>query len=218
MSQLRRRNFNKSSVNGYVSDGLVFHLDSSDALANSWTDRVGGVVFDLYGTELLNGGVYFGEDNGIYGHSDDYVNVPYTAGTIEIVAAGTGQSKYCIFAQPQSYDIGYGISFIVYRNDYISLCQGPRHKRYYSPNNGLHTMSVSMDKMYKDRVEQSESGEDSFSNPATAHGCYLGCGGSSDYYRYTGTIYQIRIYNRILTEDEVIKNQSIDINRYNIVN
>lgn len=33
---------------------------------------------------------------------------------------------------------------------------------------------------------------------------------------FKGTIYQIRIYNRALTQQEIINNQTIDMQRYNI--
>lgn len=209
---LRRREMlmRKSSAAGYIQNGLVFHLDGADATSNQWIDRIGGLVYTLYNCSLSNGGVYFGGNDDCYGHSDDQVGVLYDAGTIEVVADGTGQSKYAIFAQPQTNKI----AFIVYSTTKVSFAQLIRHRRYEATTQGLHTLSVSIDRMYKDSSECQVNGDDYFSSPLVS-GSYLGNGGYAAY-KYKGTVYQIRIYNRILTAEEVLHNQTIDINKYNI--
>ena len=47
-------------------------------------------------------------------------------------------------------------------------------------------------------------------------GTYLGMKASDGVYPYNGTVYQIRIYNRKLTSDEILYNQALDMKKYNI--
>lgn len=212
---LRRRGVmmqkKSSSVDNYITDGLVFHLDGSDAVAGEWVDRIGGLTYSLHGAYPDgNGGVVFlGEDH-CYGNCPEQVNVQYNEGTIEVVANGSGQSRYGIFAQPQTTKI----AFLVFSTNYVSFSQIVRHKRYYAQTSGMHTLSVSLDRMYKDGVVCNESGQDNFTSP-NVRGSYIGNGGYSAY-KYKGTLYQIRIYDRILSAEEVVFNQNIDINKYNI--
>lgn len=194
----------------YIQNGLVFHLDGADATPSEWVDRIGGITYTLYGTSIIGDGVYFSGNDDVYGQSPQQVNVEYNEGTIEVVANCTGQGRYAIFAQPQTNKI----AFIVYSTTKVSFALRISHRRYEAATQGLHTLSVSIDRMYKDAVECQVNGNDYFNSPSVT-GSYLGNGGSPAY-KYKGTVYQIRIYNRILTAEEVLHNQAIDINKYNI--
>jgi hypothetical protein len=55
--------------------------------------------------------------------------------------------------------------------------------------------------------------------PTTASKTAAYIGGRNDGGRvatFTGEIHAVRIYNRLLTEDEIFHNQSIDMLKYNI--
>lgn len=209
----RRMLMNKpSKALEYIQDGLVFHLDGADATASQWVDKIGGKVFTMHNITLNgNGGVTFAGNSSSYGKNASTYNYMYNACTIEVVCTinDNGNSE-CIIATTANG----------------TICFGKYNYRFFTGNGiqqynwsvgklgGLHTYSSHAGKFYKDMVETTVKNNDSFG--ASSGGTYLGLKSSSGNYPYAGTVYQIRIYNRKLTSDEILYNQAIDMKKYNI--
>lgn len=201
----------QSGPPGYIKDGLVFHLDGADATTSQWIDKVGGVVFTMKNVTLNgSGGVVF---NGTaYGNNTTNLNFPSSSHTIEITLNKTNQTGLQVaFMINASNMVAFGFSSA---NDYIVTKSGNSNARKtWITGAGLHTYSVTNSAAYKDNAVMTLLGSDTW---------YLRTGGtfvgsrSADNALFIGTIYQIRIYNRALTADEIKHNQSIDIEKYNI--
>lgn len=209
---LRRRELmmgKTHSDDNYIQNGLVLWLDGADANFEHdlWIDKVAGKSFTMYNTSANNGGVVF---NGSTSYcTGPYISADGIGGTIEVVALTAGNGYYFVYTQPQSSNI----NMIMY-NGRIGTATSRTINMWTCNPTGLHVISASNNFLYKDKVQASKYGTDSFGGRSYT-GSYIGqrSGGSSF---YNGTLYQIRIYNRYLTEEEVLFNQSIDMGKYNI--
>ena len=202
----------KQASMDYVKDGLVFWLDGTDASASEWVDRVGGMVFTMHNIQLVtNGGVKFAGNNTSYGHNPSTYNYGYNTHTIEVVCDLNGEKQKCLIASTLSGTVCFGL----YGGNGIFTGNGTQQKNWRIPSYyGIHVYSTYADKFYRDKTELTNNALDSFG--IKSGGTYLGVKGSDMAYLFNGTIYQIRIYNRHLTEEEILYNQTIDINRYSI--
>jgi hypothetical protein len=213
MSQIRRRQFGgKVNNNDYITDGLVFHLDCADATTTEWVDKVGGYVFSLNGVSLDDdrGGVVF--PRGAYGvHTG---TGPFTASQymIEAVFKFNGNSvnpNQGVFTN----QIDDGIALGTYQYKIWTSIVTQKALWGFIGNNDTHTISVNPNTYcYINKTAQGKGNLDSFAKANKAN-MYIGCRGENGYLM-TGTIYQIRIYDRALTEEEIFHNQDIDIKRY----
>lgn len=201
----------QSGPPSYITNGLVFHLDGADATASQWVDKVGGIVFTMKNTTLDgNGGVVF--NGSAYGNYASNLNFPSSSHTIEITLNKTNQIGLQVaFMINSSNMVSFGFSS---GNDYIITKSGNSNARKtWNAGAGLHTYSVTNSTAYKDKVVMTQRGTDTW---------YLRTGGTfvgtrtTDNALFIGTIYQIRIYNRALSADEIKHNQEIDIEKYNI--
>lgn len=201
----------QSGPPSYIKDGLVFHLDGADATTSQWVDKVGGVVFTMKNVTLDgNGGVVF--NGSAYGNYSANLNFPSSSHTIEITLNKTNQTGLQVaFMINASNMVAFGFSS---GSDYIVTKSGNSNARKtWNTGSGLHTYSVTNSTAYKDKAVMTQRGTDTW---------YLKTGGTfvgtrtTDNGLFRGTIYQIRIYNRTLTADEIKHNQSIDIEKYNI--
>lgn len=208
---LRRRMAGGKKPDEYIQDGLVFHLDGADATTSQWTDKVGGKVFTMHNIALnSNGGVTFAGNSSSYGHYSSTYNYMYNTCTIEVVCTTTDDSRQeCVIASTANGTICFGKY-----NWRIFTGNGTQQYNWRFGLGGLHTFSSYEGKFYRDKVEITTKENDGFG--AKSGGTYLGMKSSDGSYSYAGTVYQIRIYNRKLTEEEILYNQSIDIKKYNI--
>ena len=196
----------------YIQDGLVFHLDGADATASQWVDKIGGRVFAMHGI-ILNGkgGVTFAGNSSSYGHNASTYNYMYNACTIEVVCtlSDNGRSE-CVIASTVNGTICFG------KYNWKKFTgNGIQQYNWGGQLDGrLHSYSSYAGKFYQDKVEITDKSNDSFG--AGSGGTYLGMKSNSGNYPYAGTVYQIRIYNRKLTSDEILYNQAIDMKKYNI--
>lgn len=198
----------------YISNGLVFHLDGADATTTEWVDKIGNIAFTMNNVTLDgNGGVVFNGSSS-YGNYSSNLDFPSSTHTIEVVLNGTQAGTLRVaFMINASNKVALGYSS---DGTYIITKSGNSNARKTwktTINSGIHVFSVTPSGAYDNGSAMTVRSTDTW---------YLRTGGtfvgsrSADNAFFKGTIYQIRIYNRALTPDEILHNQAIDINKYNI--
>lgn len=197
----------------YIENGLIFHLDGKNTgpLEGYWTDLIGGVAFRIEnGVERTNNGFIFPESSSaVYMLGISKVNLIATDDTftIEVVmTAGTSGTRY-IFAGGSGTDIA-----LVMSGGSLTAREA-RNTRFVTTNSvNLSTYSITHYYALQNLIELNSSGTDYWA--AVSGNAQVG-GWRTDR-QFVGTICDIRIYNRVLTKDEIRANQQIDIIRYGI--
>ena len=223
----------------YIQDGLVFELDGTDKKSHGdicWTDKVGGRPFiNMGGVEELYNGFRFDGTSTSYleGNFSALTSVSYNNCTIEIVLKSSLEygawSPVVIFGDWDSTStsqyIGIGANYNSSVNYDHSLSFTARSKNcstncYKIPTNVLMTASLKSNQpIMANRQYYSETSTTSMSTVSNREQARIG--GRVDrnlasIVTFKGDIHAIRVYNRLLTEDEINHNQTIDIAKYNI--
>lgn len=212
MSQIRRRHIGNNGARcPYITDGLIFHLDGADATQDKWVDRIGKIPFNLVNTSKTDdGGVMFTGSRS-YGNYAAGLTFPLANCTLEIVYYATSSiASTHLFTPNTDGSIAFGCT--VQNVVVISNSNNANSKIYYVPIVDRHSVSVNKNNGYADGNALSVySGTDCWY--LRSGGTYIGCRTSGENY-FSGVIYQIRVYNRILTEEEILFNQAVDYTRY----
>ena len=198
------------SADAYVQDGLVFQLDGIDKgnVEGAWVDRKAGKQFTLNNCIVNSNNIEFnGKDSSaVYNQLLDFG----TKTTVEVVFIKETNTGTIISS-------GDKVQLIALVNT-----SGYRH-RYFTGNyitgqpfpdpTAIHTLSIPTRgrRPILDQIAQPKTYKDIYSVSDTTN-TYVG--GGPSYLK--GKIYSIRIYNRNITEAEMLKNQMIDIERFNI--
>lgn len=208
MSNYRRNLLVNYKLNSYIADGLVFQLCGEDATSSNWIDRIGKNNFTLYNCALGDKCVTFNGSSS-YGVcvGKDY---PYNTSTIEVVVSSSNMSNTQLFFMGKTKSICIG----TYAGNYIISNAGYITYRYKinNANSNIRIVSLNTNLGYENTVKSIANGTDTWSGGNT--NMYIGRRSTGNF--FTGNIYQIRIYNRLLTKDEMLHNQHIDINKYGI--
>ena len=202
----------EARVKPYISDGLVFHLDGADATDTTWVDRIGGVVFNMSNVVCDGKGVYFKGVSTSRGHTSTNVNYDYRTSTIEVVIHKRQQSGFVFVTEGRS---PVGICYIQ-GNGSVNFTHGEAGKRVnvITQNvNKIVTHSINMDRSILNGKLTGFMVNDSWGYQGS--GTFLGTRGNLAY-PLNGDVYQIRIYNRKLSEAEILFNQEQDRKRYGI--
>lgn len=196
------------SADAYVQDGLVFQLDGIDKgnVEGAWVDRKAGRQFTLNNCIVNSDNIEFnGKDSeAVYNQLLDFG----TTTTLEVVF-----TREKVFGTIISS--GDKIQLIA-----LYLTSGYQHE-FFSGNQvtgmvfpdttTIHTLSIpTSGRPILDQIAQPKTSKNFYSVSDT--NTYVGGGPSYS----KGKIYSIRIYNRNLTSAEMLKNQMIDIERFNI--
>ena len=196
------------SADAYVQDGLVFQLDGIDKgnVEGAWVDRKAGRQFTLNNCIVNSDNIEFNgtDSKAVYNQLLDFGKTT----TVEVV-----------FTREKVFGT------IISSGDKIELMalretSGYKY-RYFSGNQvtgipfpdptAIHTLSIpTSGRPVLDQIAQAKTFKDFYAEPGTT--TYVGGGPSYS----KGKIYSIRIYNRNLTQAEMLKNQMIDIERFNI--
>ena len=196
------------SADAYVQDGLVFQLDGIDKgnVEGAWVDRKAGRQFTLNNCIVNSDNIQFNgtDSKAVYNQLLDFG----TTTTVEVV-----------FTREKVFGT------IISSGDKIELMalqetDGYKY-RYFSGNQvtgmvfpdptTIHTLSIpTSGRPVLDQIAQPKTFKDFYAESST--NTYVGGGPSYS----KGKIYSIRIYNRNLTQAEMLKNQMIDIERFNI--
>ena len=216
---------------------MIFELDGLDKRATSeycWVDKVSGVGFINPGNviEISNGFSFDGVNGathilqGNHKFPPGYETYDQTNATIEIVMYPRLTKSWCpIFMLGDYYENNCtGVATTLTNSDRnriqysVKSYTGSLHT-YNAFNNKLYTCSTT----FNSPIYINKSIMSMYSNRTymTSNEITMAVGGrlnssDSNCTSFQGDIYEIRLYNRILTEDEVFHNQTIDIQRYNI--
>lgn len=201
---------------GYVQDGLVFWLDGADCLADTWVDKVSGNTLTRHGANvsISDGGVTF-TSNAAFCSTD--ITLPtYNTSTIELVAILSGGSTQ---------------NMLLYTSDTNSICYSYNAgstkcwirpatftgRTSITPNTiGAQSVSTSFNYINKILNTAKSTSVNRGAGYCTSVGAWVTNSSYSLQRGFRGTIYQIRVYDRILSQDEVFHNQDLDIATYNI--
>ena len=235
MSNLRRRILlekKSEETQKYIQDGLIFELDGTDKQATSqyvWVDKVGGKGFRNDGgvIEISNGFTFNGTRTSILS-CDTTLHMQYpTTSTIELVIYPRMVNQWSPIFSPEHWynDNQYAIVAYHAQNNkpypaikYSTMSTNYNNQSYKISNNKLFTCSLFNNRpIYENKqlittYNMSDVGTASNKD-------YMYVGGRKDGSTITtfkGDIHAIRVYDRILTEEEIFYNQSIDIIKYNI--
>lgn len=199
------------SLPNYVSDGLVLWLDGilKGNDNTQWVDLVGGHVF------LNENGAIFNTDN-VESSGNNLKNTSFSTpdvysgnATIEVVIQYPDDSGGNVFmpSSVSSSKIAFGfykpnasINVIIMRSG-----SSGSFPTWIAPNhNG--SFSVNKNNAYRNGVALTSSGNNYWGR--STENKILGPAGTK--------VYSIRIYNKYLTEEEVLHNLAIDNERFNL--
>lgn len=225
------RNFGKVQISGegldYIQNGLVFHLDGIIKGTNEgkWTDLVGGVQWTNHGATSLENGWSFADgaymlDNSTMG------NYNYASCTVEMcIDSNTSNSTYFIFVGAGAGIVGCFVqsyqnkSWFTIKPTSDGNYQGALSVKPLISGTGKFTISITGQRGgygYWNGVKKSADTV-AYSAASTAIiGKNVPRTTSGSEFPFTGTIHSIRIYNRILTNEEMLRNQIVDNDRFNL--
>lgn len=208
----RRRCFN-NIIQDYIQDGLICHLVGDDALTNKWTDRINAKVISLYNAAKTddNKGVIF-DGTSTYGTSGSIGSV--SSCTLEIVAnIPKSNTTHFLISQPSGY-VNTILSFDANNsgNGHIYILTGAESPGYYGYLSGLKTLTITRNKAYINGSQISTKNASTYSN--VAQSLVIGRRSINLAQYFKGTLYQIRIYDRVLTAEEVLINYNLDSKLY----
>lgn len=205
----------------YNQDGLVFQLDcDTQCSAEKWTDIIGGKEFVSTGNVTLDGsGVPTLSTNGYLTYPNDDIdwNPDYT--TIEFIIrktdnpTGNANYEWLFFCNHGNFNTSaYGL--LLYKNQiYKNKQRNHIGAKYSLPIGSLTRISWSGADglIINDSKKLLDAPADYWDN--YGHGTVIGSlNGTFGY--LNAKIYAIRIYDRLLTEEEMLANQQIDIERF----
>lgn len=204
----------------YIKYGLIFHLDGWCCEDDSgWTDIVSNITFVNNGCDRGKGGAWIIPNTTSTKNSLRYDRaLPFASGTwnthtIECVYY-TIASRAQSFLSPMSNNtISIGLSAVANR---FLISTSSSNCQYDTPTGtsarGFHTVSINVS---GGLMDGSISITNTPGNNCLIAGGYSGIGASSaTNYPFDGEIYAIRVYNRLLSVEEMRINQKIDMKRF----
>ena len=200
----------------YVQDGLVFWLDGIDKGegADTWVEKKNGYVFTNHGAVFNPDHVYL--DGTAYLDNATATGALSADGTIEVVFKKE-QVNGVAFAP--AYGTGSYLGFGYASNFLIWSSRSTNRARYSNPVAAM-SASISTERALGNGVALTGGGTANL-GVANNDPAYVGkrsAGNESTGQYFKGEIYCIRIYNRQLTEAEVIANYAVDCQRFSLCN
>ena len=223
--------YNNGLITKYnpYSPGLVFWLDGlfHDWELNGWeSPLVNSSVFNVVDSTNNESGVFYDGkcwhiNNASTSDKNSLQNTvtltfPWQSCTIECTYECTKTSAQNIFVPKGSGNICFGFSGNSQYRFIISNTSGQsQFDSQGASNRGLHTASINVNGgiMDAEYAITNYAGANYLSNTGTYNG--IGATASTNY-GFTGKIYAIRVYNRLLSTDEMIHNQETDIKRFGL--
>ena len=200
---------------GYIKAGKILHLDgiNKGKNANAWTDLVGGLVFNNVGS-----GSATSTENAWYFAGDANIDMrlngtafPNSANrTIEACFKNEINSTLFIFIS--GTQVEGNLCLIMDRTYKVLFLQRKQTYNFFPTLNMPHCVSLNMDAGLYDGSAVSKSSLTYWSSNNHTHLGRRDSGGSA----YKGYIYSIRVYDRKLTSEEMLHNQQIDNQRFNL--
>ncbi len=197
---------------GYIKAGKIFHLDGINKgdTEGAWTDLVGGIVYTNYNVTAIENGWSFPGTNGVYLGKSGTQFSPSANRTIEVCFYNKVESTLFLFVDGSSTT--NNICLIIDKTYKALFLQNQQTYNFFPTKDNPHCVSLNLDKGLYDGSEVQKSTSTYW--------------GSSDYSYigrrnrtgnpYNGYIYSIRIYDRRLSAAEMLHNQQVDNERFNL--
>lgn len=199
---------------GYVKAGKIFHLDGINVgdTADAWTDLVNGYVYSKGGaTRLTNGWSLYRTTMKCPQHNFLPAN---TSQTIEVVLKPTSSSgSQPIWMQNGDHTITNNTIVFFYNDGVITFLQRNKTFAITFTANSYHCISLNLDRGLVNGVAKSPQTKTDYWSNTAAYSC-IGARNGAGY--YNGSIYSIRVYNRKLSAAEMLHNQQVDNERFNL--
>lgn len=190
-------------------DGLAFMVDCDyECTTESWKDIIGNNIFNVTG-----GTVTKSADNAPIFNASGYY---YNSEPLSFLCAGnTIEVVYVLdaFTQPFlfSNDITAGMILKIYSTDRYFINHSSMQGYKCNAQTGqLMRVSLNTDRAYENEQSIAKYGNDWY---GLGTGVSIGARTTGSE-KMKGKIYAIRIYNRLLTEQEILANQAIDLQRW----
>lgn len=201
-------------VNPYIPNGLVFWLDGIDKgqTTGAWTDLAGGEIFVTQRGNPVEQqyGWYFDGVSNLYAPNMGQLIGNDAAFTIETCISASATNKVAIYLCPCI--LAEWNNKISYRNSRGSTGVYPTYSGSLTTYKTLSLNSVNgIADFLILNTGPSEIWGDAITSPFAIGGRY-----SDSIYGFIGTIHSVRIYNRYLTTEEMLYNQQIDNERFNL--
>lgn len=196
----------------YITDGLIFWLDGIErgGIAGQWKDLIGGKIFVLNNVIEGTDCVHFNGANTSYGLCSGPVSADFNSETIE--CAVSSFPTRATLLNPPLINGFVGIGLIRGTNKYSHGMDGV--SRFMWNLGGFKAVSVNSDVAASNKVQRYKTGSE-YWVANTSGDTYLGML-STGTYCFSGDIYSLRIYNRKLSLAEMLQNQSVDNERFNL--
>lgn len=223
MISIRRRLMemqNQPTPTVYVTDGLVLWLDGINKgnTPNAWDDLISGYSFSDYYGQVVFGSDYveFADNKECYLYNQDFDVPRYTTGTIEIVYSTNVAHAQILFSPKSQNAIAYGVGAgsVIWVKNVIGSTYANMYKY---PRFTSGSVSISLSGAYYDGVTQQNTGTDIWADTERDQSV-IGKTHYRDDRCFGGKIYCIRIYNRQLTQAEVLANYAVDRSRFSLFN
>lgn len=194
----------------YITDDLVYHFDGIDkgTDATRWTDLVSGAYF------TLNSHSSVGENSVIMDGAGYLIGsagmaVGYSLGTIEACVERTsGTSSGIVFFSSGTS----GLSIIISGS---GMCfAGASNCQFALPRVDKFIWSSTNQMCVYNGTKYTSISNNTWNNSASV--ATLGGRNNGTAYYFAGKIHSIRIYNRKLSDKEILINQRIDNSRFNM--
>lgn len=195
----------KDDADAYVQDGLVFQLDGFHIGESVWVDRKSGIEFSL-NDKCTTGNGYLYLDHGGLRSSQTFSDEiwPENTITVEIVASCQGNNR--IFAIPYM-KTSRGTVFGYYSGQLLAFVR-PLYLGIRDMPSNWRIISISKSNAMVDFAEHAVVNVGDYF-PYAGNTIAVGI-------EFTGLIYAIRVYNRQLSIAEMLANQRIDNERFNL--
>lgn len=223
----RRRMMQASGGMDYIREGLILWLDGIEKENYSalWTDLVNGISFTNAGGAIMHNDhfQFDGTNSSYFFHSD--LSLSRDSTTIEIVASRNANAWMSVFVSGgdngniRPAGIRFNTNNVIGIDSLVENSQSTPF--YYSTVNLIGykvTISANLDQAYINKVKCTTTGAvggySTIGNAVIGGRWWLGSFYSTG--RFIGDLYCLRVYNRRLTEEEMLHNQQVDNIRFNL--
>lgn len=217
--------------NWYIEDGIISMFDGEYNVGFYNHQQQTQTWFDLYGEENMQ--IYQGQFDGksfitnkymSAGFDDFIVNVK----TFEIVCKSNKTSYASLVFHYNCYEYKYDrdyqfVGFSFRGNNTVNF-RGYGDCFSVNPLNIATYTNVNDLQLYHNGIQQTSIGsgasfyvKDALSQPNKSYVSGYGYPLNKNQYVFDGHIYNIRLYNRQLSQDEIIHNHLVDKERFNII-
>lgn len=195
----------------YITDGIVLWMDGikKGNVTGAWVDQIAGHVFQGVNNPEF-GSDYIATDATGNSYLTNTSLPPYSSenATIEIALSDHDNSTQLVF-MPQTGS--GGVAFGLYKSGTIIWSSDTRRPMVTASD--VKTASVNIRNVVVNGIAAAKAGGNVWVGGSSGTS-FIGRRATGN--PYTGKIHAIRIYNRILTQEEMLFNQRIDNKRFNL--